>query len=724
VGPEAAPYVHDDGIRLGIIGYTCSGGISGMQDAQVRRVGHLGFPARWTPFDETALRAIEMSCVPGQEEVWRDFLRSHPVTDGIAELEGSSAVHALLGSADYERYPLEEQLRRIDVSLRRAYDPALEQDMADTLLLSSASAINKLVADNFLSLVTGGAPPEGHLLYFTARLHRCLVVAYSVLGNGGVDTAIVASIPKPRTVFDVFDNIDVFGPMARNVLKAMLASGHKIIGHRNTFVHVDRRADRGVFGPSIDTLYLNEMLFKYVYEDERLAQPRLDFARFAPSPADYANLNTAASPLFGDVLEIGPGNGLLIASFVKNVAWMDRFAAVDPSLRAIDCTYRATAQQRLYRKRGVGEVKGSYICGRFAPDQIAHPCDIVLCNPPYIPTPPTRQPEPARTTLFGEAVSGTELLAAVLQALPRILTRRGLLFMVYSALADHDVDAALPLSIEFEPLGDPQGFEVPFDVEAVLQDQDWLAWLVSERGLVRRGDVYYHRIRCRAFHIAESEGFDDTWGLLRRIRDRNALLTRLAPEGDIPVIAAGAGDTSSVTASRSTIMLRFRDLVAPTIAEHQRIIDERGYVWWGWWKKPTEIVPGELLRALSERAHQPVGDPPFIYLLDTGRGVLYAAPLLEVASSTRRDIPCPQPMATPDYYRGREYAAWFKLGTFSAEPPATLSRLAYHGFPTLTTPIPMLLGRLIGGPEELRSMDVTLWWVARPMGDATEEGTS
>jgi hypothetical protein len=131
-----------------------------MQDAQVRRAGHLGLPPKWTPFDEAALQAIETSCDPGQEDVWRDFLRSHPVTDGVAELEGSAAMHALLGSADYERYPLEERLRRIDASLRRAYDRALEQDMADTLLLASASAISTLVADNFLSFVAGGAPPR------------------------------------------------------------------------------------------------------------------------------------------------------------------------------------------------------------------------------------------------------------------------------------------------------------------------------------------------------------------------------------------------------------------------------------------------------------------------------------------------------------------------------------------------------------------------------------
>ncbi len=37
-----------------------------------------------------------------------------------------------------------------------------------------------------------------------------------------------------------------------------------------------------------------------------------------------------------------------------------------------------------------------------------------------------------------------------------------------------------------------------------------------------------------------------------------------------------------------SILLRFRDLVADTIAEHNYIIKKKGFVWWGWWKKEDE----------------------------------------------------------------------------------------------------------------------------------------
>ena len=39
----------------------------------------------------------------------------------------------------------------------------------------------------------------------------------------------------------------------------------------------------------------------------------------------------------------------------------------------------------------------------------------------------------------------------------------------------------------------------------------------------------------------------------------------------------------------SSIILRFRDLSNPagttTIGEHKKLINARGYVWWGWWNK-------------------------------------------------------------------------------------------------------------------------------------------
>jgi len=39
------------------------------------------------------------------------------------------------------------------------------------------------------------------------------------------------------------------------------------------------------------------------------------------------------------------------------------------------------------------------------------------------------------------------------------------------------------------------------------------------------------------------------------------------------------------------LLLRFRDLVAPTIENHNTIARASDRVLWGWWKKPLEATP-------------------------------------------------------------------------------------------------------------------------------------
>jgi len=43
------------------------------------------------------------------------------------------------------------------------------------------------------------------------------------------------------------------------------------------------------------------------------------------------------------------------------------------------------------------------------------------------------------------------------------------------------------------PLGD-EGFEVPFDVEAVLSNQRWIRLLVDKHELTQRENSYFHRL--------------------------------------------------------------------------------------------------------------------------------------------------------------------------------------------------------------------------------------
>src|SRR6266568_4403361 len=182
-------------------------------------LSHIGVPYRWTEFDVEAERVLFNAIGKGQEEVWTNFLDMYPITEGLSDLETSPVLRGLLNIQEHERYSLEDRLQEVNSWVRNfAYDPSIDHDPISLLLLSTVSALNNILKPNLLTLVANGAPSKGHLLYFTSHLHRCFVISYSVLNNNVVDTALVATIPKPKTVFDFFDNIDRVTPVARNVL--------------------------------------------------------------------------------------------------------------------------------------------------------------------------------------------------------------------------------------------------------------------------------------------------------------------------------------------------------------------------------------------------------------------------------------------------------------------------------------------------------------------------
>ena len=68
-------------------------------------------------------------------------------------------------------------------------------------------------------------------------------------------------------------------------------------------------------------------------------------------------------------------------------------------------------------------------------------------------------------------------------------------------------------------------------------------------------------------------------------------------------------------------LFRFRDLVAPTIVEHRRIIKERDWCWWGWWKSPSEFGRADIWDDIERLTAQ--GNPLEIGLFDSGSGSVY-----------------------------------------------------------------------------------------------------
>jgi hypothetical protein len=117
-----------------------------------------------------------------------------------------------------------------------------------------------------------------------------------------------------------------------------------------------------------------------------------------------------------------------------------------------------------------------------------------------------------------------------------------------------------------------------------------------------------------------------------------------------------------------TFLFRFRDLVAPTIKEHKIIIQEAGWCWWGWWKRPSEDARGDIWESIAEQLKTGTID---VGLFDSGTGRVYRAtvekiipPSDDASSFVDNTIMVPNNEIdhVPRYYRDSIFSrAWLKI---------------------------------------------------------------
>lgn len=169
-------------------------------------------------------------------------------------------------------------------------------------------------------------------------------------------------------------------------------------------------------------------------------------------------------------------------------------------------------------------------------------------------------------------------------------------------------------------------------------------------------------------------------------------------------------------------LFRFRDLVALTLAEHIKIIDERGACWWGWWKRPSEDARQDVWQALSASAS--LKKPVCIGLFDSGSGQVFEALVVKIiepqvntgSSPGHPPVPEGERDLVPSYYRESPFSrAWMKLTNIDAEPMNFLNEHSFASLPKLpnysTHVLSRLVGKVILDPDELRGMDTTIWEV-------------
>jgi calcineurin-like phosphoesterase family protein len=175
----------------------------------------------------------------------------------------------------------------------------------------------------------------------------------------------------------------------------------------------------------------------------------------------------------------------------------------------------------------------------------------------------------------------------------------------------------------------------------------------------------------------------------------------------------------------SSIVLRFRDLSNPvgttTISEHQRIISDKGYVCWGWWKKQGETVPENAFRQILAQVAK--SGRYEIFLFDTGNYKLYRAKLTDIKWDKKlTPVATPDRAATPNYYGDAHYLAWFKLESIDSPdiPESELQKWSYvrndEFFEAKRSAFNEFYDKQVSSFKELRNQDRTVWFIRPKRG--------
>jgi len=343
------------------------------------------------------------------------------------------------------------------------------------------TSLQRLLIDHTVE----GLPQRGVVQYFSDGLEFNVLVGYRRAGST-VEIRGLLVIPKPTAYADPILAL----PHARNsdqleLLRKSLYSRHKVLVQRNTLIHVDREASSEVFGPTIDTLLLNDWMFDHRYQSQRIQANNYFFEDPLTAAATRESLREGFS-----FLEIGCGNGLLTATFARNEARVRKLAAIDVSIAAVATTYRNSAHQRQLHRGAIGD-RGQFIVARYDSDIAPLGNDVVVCNPPYVPLP---EDSGALSHMhpLAQATLGTDLLKKVVSDAPKLVASNGYMGLVASELARPEIEETLPAGWKFERV---RHMRVPFQLEVAndAHAPDYVKWLTEERGLIRSGDANSYR---------------------------------------------------------------------------------------------------------------------------------------------------------------------------------------------------------------------------------------
>lgn len=416
---------------------------------------------------EIPASALEQAIDTGNVDAWLTSLQD-PLADPLGVIfESETLEQRLMDAAGYDS--LTEWLNYAEDWYGEQYkDPRAPDDPLVRVLYGSWQHLKDSLVRALMAARQGTEfPDRGGVLCFIARLKLCLVIQFEFhLTAPSVEP--LAVVEEPKSAFAIWASVEEQSPARRDALRKMLVSGHKLIFHRGVLIHVDRRTDSTVFGPSIDTIVMAEILADELYRSK---------------------LEAAALP--DSFIEIGTGSGMLLAGALRALPDAGRLVGVEVNYGSIVCTHRnlVTAHGALDPLEGG---KCLLIAGKFEAARLAGGFDLAACNPPYIPALEDASAAKSGAQDYLGAVGGGRLIEQLLGSLDELLSPTGKLLLMINNMGIEQIEKAVPEGFTTQRPFGREGRPVLLELEALYERDAVLRKLIDEGTIIQRGDSLEH----------------------------------------------------------------------------------------------------------------------------------------------------------------------------------------------------------------------------------------
>jgi len=263
----------------------------------------------------------------------------------------------------------------------------------------------------------------------------------------------ISTIKNPVLMTDMERLNEIEDVTKRLTLRALLNNPKRRISYDSgTSLTFDQEKYGDLWGPSIDTLLVCKALFNHI---------------------DLSKVKTSLEP--------GCGSSFITKHIIENSELDIKAYAIDFNHNAYQC---ALDNMGKYIKDGrcnivIGDAF-DYMKGRSV--------DLLVCNPPYIPRP---------KCIEDNAYEGLSLLVYMLENAGKLLTDNGVMLINKSNLGDNIINEVINRKYKHIDVTVLEEMEVPLKIYNILNDKEWMDYLITECGLKKQyknGYEYWQKL--------------------------------------------------------------------------------------------------------------------------------------------------------------------------------------------------------------------------------------